>query len=96
MSKSLGKGSTPTRSALASGRRRRPAPVARLRRHFSVDVPCDETILGHVGDAYRKIRNTLRFLLGELEGQFDPATDGLAFDDLEANDKVTLAHVRGA
>ena len=42
----------------------------------SVDVPCDDTILSHVGDAYRKIRNTLRFLLGELEGQFDPATDG--------------------
>ena len=59
----------------------------------SVDVPCDETILSHVGDAYRKIRNTLRFLLGELEGQFDPATDGLPFDELEPFDKLTLAHM---
>ena len=59
----------------------------------SVDVPCDETILSHVGDAYRKIRNTLRFLLGELEGQFDPATDAVPFDELEPFDKLTLAHM---
>lgn len=59
----------------------------------STDVPCDETILGHVGDAYRKIRNTFRFLLGELEGQFDPATDALPFEQLTAYDQLTLAHM---
>jgi isoleucyl-tRNA synthetase len=91
MSKSLGNVIDPNKVCAKDG-----ADVLRLwlaSVDTSVDVPCDETILGHVGDAYRKIRNTLRFLLGELEGQFDPATDGLAFDDLEANDKVTLAHV---
>ena len=59
----------------------------------STDVPCDEEILDHVGDAYRKIRNTLRFLLGEIEDQFDPASDGLPFEELEPLDKVTLAHM---
>ena len=59
----------------------------------SVDVPCDEEILSHVGEAYRKIRNTLRFLLGELEGQFDPATDALPFDELMPFDKLALAHM---
>ena len=59
----------------------------------STDVPCDETILSHVGDAYRKVRNTFRFLLGELEGQFDPATDALPLDQLTAYDRVTLAHM---
>ena len=37
--------------------------------------------------------NTLRFLLGELEGQFDPATDAVPFDELEPFDKLTLAHM---
>ena len=59
----------------------------------SVDVPCDDDILSHVGDAYRKIRNTLRFLLGEIEDQFDPATDALPFEELEAFDKLALAHM---
>ena len=59
----------------------------------SNDVPCDDTILSHVGEAYRKIRNTLRFLLGEIEGQFDPATDAVALDELTAYDQLTLARM---
>lgn len=59
----------------------------------STDVPCDDQILDHVGDAYRKIRNTFRFLLGELDGQFDMDIDGLPLDQLTAYDKLTLAHM---
>lgn len=59
----------------------------------STDVACDNDILSHVGDAYRKIRNTIRFLLGELEGQFDLASDGLAVDELLPNDKLALARM---
>ena len=59
----------------------------------SNDVPCDPKILDQVGDAYRKIRNTIRFLLGELEGQFDPATDGLPLDELLPYDKLMLARM---
>ncbi|MGN0287500.1 MAG: isoleucine--tRNA ligase [Atopobiaceae bacterium] len=59
----------------------------------STDVPCDETILSHVGDAYRKIRNTFRFLLGEIEDQFDPAKDGLPFDQLLPYDQLALARM---
>lgn len=59
----------------------------------SGDVACDEEILSHVGDAYRKIRNTLRFLLGELEDQFDPATQGVALEDLLPNDRLALARM---
>ena len=59
----------------------------------STDVPCDDAILGHVGEAYRKIRNTLRFLLGEIEGQFDPATDAVALDELLPYDRLTLARM---
>ena len=59
----------------------------------STDVPCDDAILNHVGDAYRKIRNTFRFLLGEIEDQFDPATQGMPVDKLTPYDRITLAHM---
>ncbi len=59
----------------------------------SNDVPCDAKILNQVGDAYRKIRNTIRFLLGELEGQFDPATDAVAVEDLLPYDRLALARL---
>ena len=59
----------------------------------STDVPCDDAILSQVGDAYRRFRNTLRFLLGELEGQFDPATDAVAVADLEEYDRLVLARM---
>ena len=59
----------------------------------SNDVPCDAKILNQVGDAYRKIRNTIRFLLGELEGQFDPATDAVATEDLMPYDRLALARL---
>ena len=59
----------------------------------STDVPCDDSILEHVGDAYRKIRNTLRFLLGELEGQFDLVADGLPVEGLLPYDRLALARM---
>ena len=59
----------------------------------SVDVPCDADILNHVGEAYRRFRNTFRFLLGELEDQFDFETDAVAIEDLNAYDKLMLARL---
>ena len=79
MSKSLGNVIDPNKECATRG-----ADVLRLwvaSVDTSVDVPCDDKILNQVGDAYRKIRNTIRFLLGELEGQFDPATDAVAIED---------------
>jgi len=43
-----------------------------------------------VGENYRKLRNTLRFLLGNLHG-FQPATDAVAFAEMEALDQYMLA-----
>ncbi|WP_163778780.1 hypothetical protein, partial [Proteus mirabilis] len=42
-----------------------------------------------VSDSYRRIRNTLRFLLANLNG-FKPSTDALAVDDLIALDQYIL------
>ncbi len=91
MSKSLGNVIDPNKVCAERG-----ADILRLwvaSVDTSTDVPCDDTILSHVGEAYRKIRNTLRFLLGELEGQFDLAKDGLPVDQLLPYDRLALARM---
>ncbi len=91
MSKSLGNVIDPNKECSTRG-----ADVLRLwvaSVDTSVDVPCDAEILNHVGEAYRRFRNTFRFLLGEIEGQFDPAIDGVAVEDLEPYDKLMLARL---
>ncbi len=46
----------------------------------STDVAIDHGVnLLRTSDAYRRFRNTFRFLLGELEGQFEPEVDGVPF-----------------
>ncbi|MDG3141655.1 isoleucine--tRNA ligase [Streptococcus suis] len=50
------------------------------------DVRVSMEILGQVSEIYRKIRNTLRFLLANTS-DFNPVTDAVAYDDLGAVDK---------
>ncbi len=59
----------------------------------STDVAIDHEILARTSDAYRRFRNTFRFLLSELEDDFVPERDTVAFDDLEALDKLMLARM---
>ena len=59
----------------------------------SVDVACDKQILARTSDAYRRFRNTYRFLLSVIEEDFDPERDGVAFDDLLPLDKLMLARM---
>ena len=59
----------------------------------STDVAIDHEILARTSDAYRRFRNTFRFLLGELEGQFEPETDGVPFFDLTALDQLMVARL---
>lgn len=47
---------------------------------YANDVPCSDPILKQCGDQYRTIRNTLRFLLGNLEGYRLDATPTLDVD----------------
>jgi isoleucyl-tRNA synthetase len=44
-------------------------------------------------EIYRKLRNTFKFLLGNLHG-FDPAKDSLPFDQLQPLDQYMLAKTR--
>ena len=60
--------------------------------NFTDDVPFSEEIFTRLSDAYRRLRNTLRILLGNLDG-FDPATDSVAHEDLTAVDRWILAEM---
>ena len=57
---------------------------------YSGDLNIDDKILARVVDAYRRIRNTLRFLLANTS-DFDPATDAVAAERLFEIDRWALA-----
>ncbi len=79
MSKSLGNGIEPQEILKTLG-----ADILRLwiaSTDYRNEMSLSQTILKRNADAYRRIRNTLRFLLGNLHG-FDPARHLLANDDL--------------
>ena len=57
---------------------------------YTVDVRAGKNIFKQLSEAYRKIRNTARFILGNLDG-FDPNTDMLPDDQLQEIDRWALA-----
>src|SRR5258708_3315723 len=91
MSKSLGNVVDPVDIAKRLG-----AEIVRLwvaSVDFREDVAASENLMQRVADNYRKLRNTFRFLLGNLNG-FDPARDAVAFDQLQPLDQYMLARTR--
>jgi isoleucyl-tRNA synthetase len=56
---------------------------------FHEDVRVSETILSRLVEAYRKLRNTFRYLLGNLTG-FDPARDAVPAGELREIDQWIL------
>ena len=57
--------------------------------NYQDDVKVSDEILRHVSDAYRKMRNTLRFLLSNLY-DFDPAKDSVDTSALQELDRWAL------
>ena len=57
---------------------------------YSAEVHLSEKILGQRADAYRRIRNTCRFLLANLH-DFDPAADQVPFAAMIALDQYAIA-----
>ncbi len=53
------------------------------------DITLSPEIMGRVTDAYRKIRNTVRFLLGNI-GDFNPDTDAVPVAEMEEVDRWLL------
>lgn len=56
---------------------------------YQADVRISDDILKQVSEAYRKIRNTIRFMLGNLS-DFNPQTDALPEEELEEVDRFML------
>ena len=57
---------------------------------YSGDLGIDDKILARVVDAYRRIRNTLRFLMANVS-DFDPKTDSVPFDEMLEIDRYALS-----
>ena len=101
MSKSLGNTISPQQVVNNLG-----ADVLRLwvaATDYSGEMSVSDEILKRMSDSYRRMRNTARFLLGNLHG-FDPATDMVPADELvdldrwavqqagELQEKITAAY----
>ncbi len=56
---------------------------------YRYEITASETVFARVSDSYRRIRNTLRFLLANLNG-FVPSRDALPVDELIALDQYIL------
>src|SRR5258708_23694555 len=56
---------------------------------FREDVVGSEALMQRVGENYKKIRNTFRYILSNLY-DFDPQKDAVPFDKMEALDQYML------
>jgi isoleucyl-tRNA synthetase len=88
MSKSIGNTLVPQKLTSTLG-----ADVVRLwvaATDYANEMSVSDEILKRMADSYRRIRNTLRFLLGNMH-EFDPAHHAVAFDDMVALDQWMTA-----
>ncbi len=61
---------------------------------YTVDIPASQEIFDRLVEAYRRIRNTLRFLLGNLY-DFDASRDAVPRADMEELDRWILSRLQG-
>jgi isoleucyl-tRNA synthetase len=59
---------------------------------YEADVRVSMDILNQVSEVYRKIRNTMRFLLANTS-DFDPAKDSVPFENLRSVDKYMMVRL---
>ena len=59
---------------------------------YHADIRISQDILKQLSDAYRKIRNTARFILSNL-GDFNPDTDSASVEKLDGIDKWAMARM---
>jgi isoleucyl-tRNA synthetase len=61
--------------------------------NYQEDMRCNDELIGKTQDAYRKIRNTLRYLLGNID-DFDPNEKSVAYDDMSEIDKWAMQQLQ--
>jgi isoleucyl-tRNA synthetase len=57
--------------------------------NYQEDMRCSDELIGRLQDAYRKIRNTLRYLLGNVD-DFEPASMSVDYDQMLTIDKWAM------
>jgi isoleucyl-tRNA synthetase len=90
MSKSLGNVVSPQSVTAKNG-----AEILRLwcaASDYSGDLSIDDKILARVVDIYRRIRNTLKFLMANVS-DFDPVTNGISVESLLEVDRYALSNL---
>ena len=90
MHKSLGNGMSPDEVTDKYG-----ADILRIwvaSSDYHADIRISQDILKQLSDAYRKIRNTARFILSNL-GDFNPDTDSVSVEKLDGIDKWAMARM---
>ncbi len=90
-SKSLGNGVDPVDVAKRLGGEIVRLWVASV--DFREDVAASEPLMQRVADTYRKLRNTFRFLLGNLQG-FEPREHAVGWGQLQPIDQYMLVRLR--
>ena len=61
--------------------------------NYQEDIRCNDELIGRTQDAYRKIRNTLRYLLGNIN-DFDPSEEAVAYDNMFEIDKWAMQQLQ--
>jgi len=61
--------------------------------NYQEDMRCNDQLIGRTQDAYRKIRNTIRYLLGNLD-DFDPNEKTVAYDQMFEIDRWALQQLQ--
>jgi isoleucyl-tRNA synthetase len=61
--------------------------------NYQEDVRCNDELIGRTQDAYRKIRNTLRYLLGNID-DFDPGKEAAAYNEMFEIDKWAMQQLQ--
>ncbi len=61
--------------------------------NYQEDIRCNDELIGRTQDAYRKIRNTLRFLLGNID-DFDPDEEAIAYDEMFEIDRWAMQQLQ--
>ncbi len=61
--------------------------------NYQEDVRCNDELIGRTQDAYRKIRNTLRYLFGNIN-DFDPGKDAVPYEQMLEIDKWAMQQLQ--
>jgi isoleucyl-tRNA synthetase len=61
--------------------------------NYQEDVRCTDELIGRTQDAYRKIRNTLRYLFGNIN-DFDPAKDAVPYEQMLEIDQWAMQRLQ--